>query len=471
MPATVTIDFTPTTSGLTTFDVYVLDAAGATLSPIDVPFSVSIYGTLQMTTTSLPNGTVNHNYSQNISATGGIPGTLYTYSLIAGALPANVNLSNAYSASALLSGDPSQAGTYNFTIQALDSSGNTISTAYTVVISPAIAITTTNLSNWTADAAGFSQTITATGGTTPNTFSWAFVAPSTSLPAGLSLNTSTGAITGTPTTAGTYDFTVTATDSVGASAQQFYSLTINPVVTLTTIPEDYWTYGLANFSLSVGAYASGGTGSLTYAVTGLPAGLGINSSTGAITGTPANSGTFSVGVTVTDTTYQSGDTAPGAIATGTFLLSIAAPISFSPGYTILPSWTSGIAYTPSGAPETITVSGGYANQLSFALSGSQPPGLSLVPVVGSNNSVTIAGTPTATGTFNFSIVATDNLGASTAQLYQITINAPISFNPTSLAQGLAGQSYSQTINVNNGTRAYQSITHHQPEWRRAGVDL
>lgn len=75
----------------------------------------------------------------------------------------------------------------------------------------------------------YSQTLVASGGTSP--YTWALV--SGSLPGGLSLNSSSGAITGTPTTTGTFNFTVEVTDSAAGSDSQPLEIVI------TALPVDY----------------------------------------------------------------------------------------------------------------------------------------------------------------------------------------------------------------------------------------
>jgi serine protease len=131
----------------------------------------------------------------------------------------------------------------------------------------------------------------------------------TGLPAGLSINSSTGLISGTPTTAGTSSVTVTAKDTTNASGSASFTWTINPAggntVTVTNPGNQTGTVGTA-VSLQIHATDSASGQTLTYSATGLPTGLSINSSTGLISGTPSAAGTFSVTVTAKDTTNASG---------------------------------------------------------------------------------------------------------------------------------------------------------------------
>jgi serine protease len=131
----------------------------------------------------------------------------------------------------------------------------------------------------------------------------------TGLPAGLSINSSTGLISGTPTTAGTSSVTVTAKDTTNASGTASFTWTVNPAggntVTVTSPGNQTGTVGTA-VSLQVHATDSASGQTLTYSATGLPAGLSINSSSGLISGTPTTAGTSSVTVTAKDTTNASG---------------------------------------------------------------------------------------------------------------------------------------------------------------------
>jgi hypothetical protein len=131
----------------------------------------------------------------------------------------------------------------------------------------------------------------------------------TGLPAGLSINASTGLITGTPTTAGSNNVTVTAKDTTGATGSASFTWTINSAtgntVTVTNPGNQTGTVGTA-VSLQIHATDSASGQTLTYSATGLPAGLSINASTGLITGTPTTAATNSTTVTAKDTTGATG---------------------------------------------------------------------------------------------------------------------------------------------------------------------
>src|SRR5262249_51534431 len=151
-----------------------------------------------------------------------------TVSLTGGTLPPGLMLNPS---PATLSGTPTATGTFNFTITATDSLGATGTRDYAFVVNPPPTLTAGSLPAWTVNQAGYnsgnSLALLVVGGTAPMTFS---LTSGGALPTGLTLNP-TGAITGKPTSAGTFSFSVKATDTTGAaSSAQSYSITINPAV-------------------------------------------------------------------------------------------------------------------------------------------------------------------------------------------------------------------------------------------------
>jgi hypothetical protein len=128
------------------------------------------------------------------------------------------------------------------------------------------------------------------------------------LPAGLSISSTTGVISGTTKTAGTSSVTVTGTDSTGPSGSATFTWnvgTTSNTVTVTNPGSQAGTVGTAA-SLQIAATDSASGQTLTYSATGLPAGLSISSTTGLISGTPTTAGSSSVTVTAKDTTGASG---------------------------------------------------------------------------------------------------------------------------------------------------------------------
>ncbi|MFA4819089.1 MAG: putative Ig domain-containing protein [Patescibacteria group bacterium] len=171
---------------------------------------------LVITTTTLPAITATALYNQTLVATGGT--TPLTWSLSAGALPAGLTLSSA----GVISGLPTIAGTSSFTVRVTDNASVTADQTLSIIVNPAPVITTTTLPAITATAL-YNQTLTATGGTAPLT--WSLL--SGTLPTGLTLSAG-GVISGTPTIAGTSSFTVRVTDNAGVTADQALVIIVNP---------------------------------------------------------------------------------------------------------------------------------------------------------------------------------------------------------------------------------------------------
>jgi hypothetical protein len=244
-------------------------------------------------TSSLNAGTAGTAYSLALTVNGGT--APYTWSISSGALPAGLTLST----SGVLSGTPTAAGTSTFTVQVKDSAPvrQKATLDVTIVIDPALlTITTTSpLTDRTINTP-FIAAFAATGGTPP--YSWSVAAGN--LPPGLTLS-STGVLSGTPNTSGSYSFTIRATDSAAspqASTAPFL-LQIDAAalgVATTSLPSG--SVGSAyNFQLA----ATGGIPPYTWSVGSVPLPSGLTlSSTGTLSGTPGSAGSSSPVFIVTD---------------------------------------------------------------------------------------------------------------------------------------------------------------------------
>ena len=261
------------------------------------------------------------------------------------------------------------------------------------------------------------------------------------LPVGLSLS-SGGALTGTPTAAGTFNFTVTATDSSTGTGPyagtQSYSMTIAPP-TVTVSPGSL-PDGTSGVSYNQTVTASGGAAPYALSFSGtLPTGLSLSSG-GVLSGTPTAAGTFNFTITATDSTP--GGSGGPFTSSANYILTINAPtIALSPSS--LPAGTGGTSYS-----QTLTAAGGTA-PYTFNSAGSLPPGLTLAP------GGAITGVPTTAGTFSFTVTATDNLSFTSTRTYSITVGAPtIAIAPSTLPPGDMGIAYNQTIVASGGTAPY-----------------
>lgn len=227
---------------------------------------------------TLPNGVVGEIYSQTFtSVTAGNSNTgPYTYSVTSGSLPANVTLSS----SGNLYGLPNTYGSSSFTITSTDaySSQGSFSYANVVMEMPTIELFPSVLSTAIVDSP-YTANIQALGGTSPYTFA---VTDGT-FPPGLNLSNS-GAITGTPTSVSTFNFTITAYDIYSSYGNQVYNLEVIPppiTVSPAIVPQ-----GTVGVSYSQTFTASGGTSPYTFTSPQLPQGMSLNLTTGVMSGSP-----------------------------------------------------------------------------------------------------------------------------------------------------------------------------------------
>jgi uncharacterized delta-60 repeat protein len=372
------VTYTPTTgfNGSDSF-TYTVTSNGATET---ATVNVTVNPHLTITTTTLPDWTVNQaGYSQSIATIGGT-GTI-TFSST-GSLPIGLTLT----AGGLLSGTPTTTGTFNFDVTVTDTVSDSDTQSYTVVINPAVGVSPPTLPDGTVYTA-YNQTVSMTGGTGSPTFA----VTAGALPTGLSLNTSSGAITGNPTATGAFNFTITATDAVGASGSQAY--TVNMAAPTLVIAPATLTAAKIGVAYNQQLSGSGGIAPYTFVLSSgaLPAGITL-SSNGLLSGTPTAAGNFAFDIDVTDASTGTGPYSN----TQTFALTVNAPtITLSPA-TLLAT-NLNVAYS-----QTLTASGGTAPYTFAVTAGTLPTGLSL------SSAGVISGSASVEGIFNFTITATDS---------------------------------------------------------------
>ncbi|HZR51615.1 MAG TPA: glycoside hydrolase family 48 protein [Streptosporangiaceae bacterium] len=255
-------------------------------------------------------------------------------------------------------------------------------------------VTVTNPGNQTSSLnAAASLQIKATDSASGKTLTYS----ATDLPLGLSLNASTGAITGTPTAAGSYTTVVTVNDGSGASSVNFtwtIGTAVGNTVTVTNPGNQTGTVGTA-VSLQIKASDSAAGQTLSYSATNLPAGLSISATTGLITGTPTANGNSSVVVTVKDTTGASG-TAAFTWTIGTTGNTVTVTNPGNQTGTVGTAVSLQIKATDSAAGQTLSYS-----------AANLPAGLSISATTG-----LITGTPTTAGTSSVTVTVKDTTGAT-----------------------------------------------------------
>jgi hypothetical protein len=233
---------TPTTSTTQTFTIRATDANGSTT---DNTFTIPNNGPSWVTAAgALPIFSKNVAYSTTVSATD--DGTI-TYSIVSGSLPAGVSLN---SSTGVISGTPTSGLSRSFTIRAQDDAGNYVDRAFSTANTVPTWVTTSSTFTRPTNVA-FSLTLSATEDSTI-----VYSVASGTLPTGLSLNSTTGVISGTPTVTATNVVVFNATDDNGTVAANAPTITFafRAVGTFTpsTLPASYLAGDVINFSYTGG---------------------------------------------------------------------------------------------------------------------------------------------------------------------------------------------------------------------------
>ncbi|BBH45774.1 putative Ig domain-containing protein [Pseudomonas sp. KU43P] len=412
---------TPSSSGTFNLTVRSTDQYGATGT---VNYTLSVAApVIDVMPLTLPAGTYGAPYSQTISATGGIGS--YSFSVIAGSLPSGLSLSSG----GTLSGTPANAGSYSFSLRATDGNGFSGTRAYTMPIaSPTLSLSPISLANGIAGTA-YSQAFSSSGGIGPYSYS----ITSGSLPSGMSL-TSAGVLSGTATSAGTFNFSLSSTDANGMSITQSYSLVVGaPSIILAPTTLAPMQVGSAS---SQTLSASGGSAPYAYAITSgaLPAGITL-SSTGALSGTPTTSGAYTLTITATDSMGFAGSRSySGTVGQGT-------PVAGNVSLTV--------AANSSANPVTLNLSGGTATSVAVASNASN--GVASA----SGTSITYTPNPGFAGSDSFTYTATGPGGTSNTATVSVTVTAPtIVLTPASIPGASVATAYSVTLGASGGSAPY-----------------
>ena len=364
-----------------------------------------------ITSATTASGTVGTAFSYQVTATN----TPTSYG--ATGLPAGLSVN---SGNGLISGTPATAATSTVTLSASNSGGIGNATL-TLTIKPAVPVITSATTASGTVGSAFSYQITASN--TPTSYG------ATGLPAGLSVNSTSGLISGTLTTAATSTVTLSASNSGGTGSASL-TLTIAaapipaPVITSATTASG--TVGSA-FSYQITASNT----PTSYGATGLPAGLSVNSTSGLISGTLTTAATS----TVTLSASNSGGTGSASLTLTIAAAPIPAPVITS----------------------ATTASGTVGSAFSYQITASNTPtsyGATGLPAGLSVNSTSglISGTPTAAGTSTVTLSATNSGGTGNATLTLTIVAAgQLTSNPASLAFGSAqvGSSLTLTDSLTN----------------------
>lgn len=426
-PYKVSVQVTDTNSAQATA------TSSLTVSPGQLFFSVS---------TPLPGITEGTPYSTSVGVFGG----LAPYAWTATGLPAGIIINGTGSGAATtISGTTTATiGQYIPTVSVSDSSGLSAKATFTVALNPLPSITGPATLPSATVGAPYSTTVTAVLGTVP--YSWT----ATGLPAGLSVNSSTGVISGTPTSGANigspYKFSATVTDANSAKATGSYNLTVSPAVGLTISPNGSLPGVTASTPYSTTLTVTGGTAPYSFSASGLPTGLSIgNASTGpsaTISGTTTAIGNDTVVVKVSDTSGLSG--------TATLNVTVYPLPLISPASGALPPAIVGSPYSSGSA---LSETGG-APSFTFTAT-PLPSGLTI------NSTGVITGTPSGNTGSPYSVVVTvtDANSAKATANYSLTVVSPLTIAaPATIPSGTAGSLYTATTVMATGGSGTLSFT-------------
>ena len=414
----------PTTIGSYTFTVQGANGTTPTAVTPSITIVVSAPTAPSFTAVSPPAAAQNYSYSYQFAASGS---PAPTFSVASGSVPPGLGLSS----SGLLSGVPTTIGSFSFVLQASNSVGSVTSTV-TVSVTAPLRPSFTADSPPTALALGAAfvgYTFVANGSPAPT-----YAILSGSLPPGLSLNTTTGLLSGTPTTAGSYTFVVEAVNVVGYSSTPVITMSVNypspPVFTADSPPSSAEVGQAYSYTFT----SSGSPAPFFFVGSGsLPPGITLDESTGVLSGTPTSGGSFTFTVQVTNT-Y-------GSSVTPSLTINVVAP--------------SAPAFTRASPPRTARIgtslayrftASGYPAPTFSKVRGTLPPGLSLDASTG-----VLSGTLRAAGTFTFTIGASNGVGTPAERSVTIEVVAPTIRFTTASSFALKARVYAKELIAATGS--------------------
>lgn len=364
----------------------------------------------------------------------------YTYSLV-GSWPTGITVN---SSNGIVSGTPTVNGSFTgLSVRVTDNLGAVASLAnFSITVAVGMSISGTPVTTATQGIAYAGFTVSAAGGNVPYVYSL-----TGSWPAGISINSSTGAITGTPTISGSYTgLSVRATDTVGSQANlATFSINVATSLAINGTPATTATQNFAYPGFT--ATASGGTAPYTYALVGTwPAGVTVDGFTGVVSGTPTNSGSF------TGLSIRATDSLGVQAQLSTFSITVAAAMVVTGSPTPPTIATKNWAFPGFTASAT-----GGTGAKTYSLVGTWPNGVTVNPSSG-----VVSGTPTNAGIkANLSIRATDSLGA-TSDMTPFTVDVANALNisgtpVTTATQGVVYLGFTATRTGGSAPRTFSLL--------------
>ncbi|WDL95290.1 beta strand repeat-containing protein [Alicyclobacillus sp. ALC3] len=400
------------------------------------------------TTSALPEGEAGFAYHDQLSASGGSGN--YTWALASGTTSAQTD-GLSLSSSGVLSGDPTASGTFTFTATVSDGYA-TESRSFTLDVAPALVLQTTSPLPEGETGVGYQQSLSATGGS--GSYTWALASGTTSGETdGLSLS-SAGVLSGAPAVGpGTFTFTATVSDGYAVESRSF-TLDVAPALSpLSSVRQTV----LAGWPDTFTFTEMGGYGSYTWSLASgtLPPGYTLTSD-GVLSGQSNVPGRYDFTVQVTDSL--------GATRLESAMWVIEQAVSPLTVQSItLGDGTAGSLYE-----QTLIANGGKPAYTWSLVSGSLPAGVVL------NSDGVVQGTPTASGTYTFTVSVRDTAGHTATATDTLTVEAgatpvtppvtpptpgppqsqPLVIGAGSLPGATAGTGYSGTLAASGGDGTY-----------------
>ena len=349
----------------------------------------------------LPNGETGKPYSIALHGAGGCgPALPYQYRILDGTVPDGLK----FSSDGTIAGTPTAAGTWNFWVELSDQNPpsqswcrpETAQRELTIKVIQGLTIDQrqSTLTPGILNQA-YSLQLTATGG---GTQTWSI--SSGALPAGMTLNASSGMLSGTPTQDGDYHFQVKVTDGTRSDIQTYAMSVVEPLV-IAGGPGPAAAQIEVGRPYSVTLTATGGRSPYTWSATDLPSWLTLDPATGAISGEPTAPGTATAQVTVTDSL--------GLKTTQSLTVSVAAKLTLA--NRPLPKGKVGRSYHG-----RLVVIGGVTPRAFRVLNGKLPVGVRLNALTGA-----LSGTPRKAGTYRFTVRVRDKLGLIATKQYVLKV--------------------------------------------------
>jgi hypothetical protein len=426
----------PQTPGTYNFQWQLFKEGSGVFGQASANFSITVTGDSTPPAINSPasfEATQNTAFSYQFGAVGGAQP--YTWSVAAGSLPQGLTLN---ATSGLLSGTPTTTGNFAWAVQVADLQSRTSQKSVTMTVyapapppAPLLEITNASLPSVTVNTT-YNAQLTATGGVSP--YVWSIAGGV--LPTGVSLNTTTGAISGTPTTIGNFSFTAQVVDSQSHTSQKPFTVTVNPPpleITAASLPTV-----VRGASLNAQLVATGGTQPYLWSIAAgsLPGGLNLNAASGVISGAPTAVGTFNFTAQVNDS--------QGRTARRDFSITVLpSPLAIeraTANFEVM----QGLAFS-----YEVKATGGTPAYNWAVTAGILPTGISL-----NANTGIVSGIPTISGVYNVTVSVRDQKPDTVSATIQIKVINPETIPLITKASYKAGKRMVQVF----GERINQAAT-------------